>query len=82
MCFPTFQDRLDISTSAVFLLSFLIHIVISIFNSDLGNHMMLILHMPAFHHRKKTGWGFTLDLHSGSSFQMSLRVLIHLERPF
>lgn len=54
MCFPTFQDRLDISTSAVFLLSFLIPLVISIFNSDLGNHVMIILPMSAFHHSKKT----------------------------
>lgn len=50
--------------SVVFLLNFLIRSVMSIFNSDLVNHEMMILPMSAFHHSKRT-WlevlpGFTL----------------------
>lgn len=40
---------MDISTPAGFFLSFLIHLVIRNFNSDLGNHVMNV-----FHHSKKT----------------------------
>lgn len=64
MCFPAFQDRLDINTSVIFLLNFIIHSAITVFNSDLVNHEMMILPMSAFHRSKRTPLevlpGFTL----------------------
>lgn len=64
MCFPAFQDRLDINISVLFLLNFIIHSAITVFNSDLVNHEKMILPMSAFHRSKRTSLevlpGFTL----------------------